>query len=462
MAIALPRRLWASEPSILNDASALNATPVHRHWVARPDDDADLIATLRSELKRAASDKRAVAVSTARHSMGGQSLPRDGVAITLDNGRCEPSPSTMTCRVAAGTRWREVIAALDPLGLSPAVMQSNNDFGVSGTFSANAHGWPVAYGPFGSTVRSIDMMLADGSVVTCSRRENAELFRLAMGGYGLIGVILSLDIEVVENALLEPSYEIMPVAEFAPRFMAAATELDAHMMYGRLSVARRGFFGEALLATYHQIPATGPLPAARTGSVAGGLARSVYRAQTGWERGKRWRWYVETEVRPRFSNIATRNKLLNTPVSLLASRDASRTDILHEYFVPADRFTDFVALCQSLIPQSPQELLNITLRYVDADDTSVLAYAPRPRIAGVMAFSQERTASAEAGMRRLTEALIDGVIGLGGAFYLPYRLHARRDQVERVYQRVTEFTAAKRRIDPGLLFRNTMWDTYFK
>lgn len=192
------------------------------------------------------------------------------------------------------------------------------------------------------------------------------------------------------------------------------------------------------------------------------MARNVYRAQTGWEQAKRFRWYVETVARPRaIRNVATRNKLLNTSVSFLASNDRSRTDILHEYFVPAERFNDFVVLCQAAIPQSPQELLNITLRYVGADSESVLAHAPEPRIAAVMAFAQERTVSAEAGMRKLTETLIDGVLGLGGSFYLPYRLHARRTQVARAYPRMGEFAEAKRRVDRGLLFRNAMWDEYW-
>ncbi|MDM7932516.1 hypothetical protein [Tabrizicola sp.] len=39
-----------------------------------------------------------------------------------------------------GTRWHQVIAALDPLGLSPKVMQSNADFGVASTFSVRADG----------------------------------------------------------------------------------------------------------------------------------------------------------------------------------------------------------------------------------------------------------------------------------------------------------------------------------
>ncbi len=63
-------------------------------------------------------------------------------------------------------------------------------------------------------------------------------------------------------------------------------------------------------------------------------------------------------------------------------------------------------------------------------------------------------------MMRMTEALIERVVALGGAHYLPYRLHARRDQMARAYPRLDAFVAAKRRYDPGLLFRNALWSTY--
>lgn len=68
------------------------------------------------------------------------------------------------------------------MGLSPKVMQSNHDFGVAATFSVNVHGWATAHGPMGSTVRSVDMLLADGSLVTASRQDNPQIFVAAMGG----------------------------------------------------------------------------------------------------------------------------------------------------------------------------------------------------------------------------------------------------------------------------------------
>jgi hypothetical protein len=107
------------------------------------------------------------------------------------------------------------------------------------------------------------------------------------------------------------------------------------------------------------------------------------------------------------------------------------------------------------------EFLNVTLRYVGADETAALAFAPAPRIAAVMSFSQEISPEGEVEMIQITERLIDRAINLGGAFYLPYRLHARRDQVRAAYPRADEFAERKRFYDPKLLFRNAMWDAYF-
>ncbi len=92
---------------------------------------------------------------------------------------------------------------------------------------------------------------------------------------------------------------------------------------------------------------------------------------------------------------------------------------------------------------------------------SVLAHSPTPRIAAVMSFSQEISPEGEVDMMRLTERLIDRVVALGGAFYLPYRLHARRDQVAGAYPKAPFFLERKRHYDPDLLFRNALWDAYF-
>ncbi len=453
-------------PLLLDDASGLNAMPVARHWrPARVTGEAWLDA-LRAELKAAAAEGRPVAVGAARHSLGGQALARNGVAMTFD---VKPATGSWLAidrdakvfRVAAGARWRQVIEALDPLGLSPAVMQSNHDFGVAATLSVNAHGWPVPHGPFGTTVRSFRLMLASGDLITCSPTENAELFALAMGGYGLFGVIVDLEPALGPNRLLRPTYELLPAAQLGPRMVERlAQDSSVEMAYGRLAVDAQRFLRESLLVTYR--PAAGTPPAVTSGGALVSRSREIFRAQIGSDEAKRARWHAETVAAPKASSgIASRNRLLNEPVANLAGPDRSRTDILHEYFLPADGLEPFLAACRVAIPRSRQDLLNVTLRYVQEDRISVLAYARGPRVAAVMLFSQRKTRADEEDMAAMTERLIDAALDAGGTFYLPYRLHARRDQVARAYPRVEELVTRKRHHDPGLLFRNTMWDRYF-
>ena len=78
-----------------------------------------------------------------------------------------------------------------------------------------------------------------------------------------------------------------------------------------------------------------------------------------------------------------------------------------------------------------------------------------------MLFSQEKTARGESDMARMTYALIDRVLDIGGTYYLPYRPHASLAQLSRGYPRAAAFAAAKRAADPDLLFRNRLWDGYF-
>jgi FAD/FMN-containing dehydrogenase len=444
----------------LNDASLLSETPVFKHIVVKDRPGDALLATLRAELKAAEAEGRSVNVGAARHTMGGQAIPRDGHAITFDAPFVEADNERLglVYRVQAGTRWHQVIAALDPLGLSPKVMQSNADFGVASTFSVGAHGWPMPFGPMGSTVHSVQIVLADGSLIRASRTENADIFSAAMGGYGLIGLITELEVEAVPNQLLEPSFQTLPAAEFAAAFVKAA-DGSIPMAYGRLNIDREGFFDDAMLVTYHQIDGEAP-PATGSGFLSK-ASRAIFRAQPGNEWMKRRRWGIETGVGAMLAGTSSRSSLMNEPVITLDDRDRTRTDILHEYFVAPDRFADFLTAARAIIPGSYQELLNITLRYVAQDPTAMLSYAPEgPRIASVLLFSQEMTARAEADMARMTQEMIEAVLAIGGSYYLPYRPHATVDQFHRCYARSAEFVALKRQVDPRMRLRNALWDRY--
>ncbi|MEM7733918.1 MAG: FAD-binding oxidoreductase, partial [Pseudomonadota bacterium] len=173
-------------------------------------------------------------------------------------------------------------------------------------------------------------------------------------------------------------------------------------------------------------------------------------------------WWFEAGLGPRIAGTSTRNSLMNEPVVTLDDRDPTRVDILHEYFVPFEAFDGFLEACRDVIPNAFVEFLNVTLRFVDSDPVSLLAHSPTPRIAAVMSFTQEMTVRAEADHRRMTRALIDRIIALGGCYYLPYRPHATVDQFAAAYPRAAEFATRKREIDPSLTLRNNLWDSYLE
>ena len=469
------RRFQSSNPSLdgttslvtkdtvktLDDASQLSRTPIHKHIILKDDPSDILIDRLRAELKEAHQNNRPVNISAARHSMGGQSIPRGGTAITHATDFIEFDTDNKSYRCGAGLRWASAIAQMDSIGCSPKVMQSNNDFGIASTFCVNAHGWPVVHSGMGSTVNSFKMLMADGQLVTCSRSQNTDLFNLTMGGYGLTGLITELDVQMADNKLLSPTFYEMPSREFGPRFVQELKDNNVNMAYGRLNVDRDNFFEDALMISYRPIDDQSEVPSVGTSGFISKAAAKLFRAQLGNERMKRTRWWVETDLGSRIAaGDVTRNTLINEPVITLDDHDPNRTDILHEYFVSPDHFADFIDVCRAVIPSSYQEMLNITLRFVTQDEESYLSYATTDRIACVMLFSQEMTARAEADHKRMTQDLIDGVHAIGGSYYLPYRPHARLDQFAENYTRASEFAVQKRMIDPQLLLRNNLWDSY--
>jgi FAD/FMN-containing dehydrogenase len=446
----------------VDDASRMNATHVAEVWPV-PEDDAAALNQLRELLARATRDRLRVSIAGARHTQGGHTIAPDGIvidALTMRSMRL--SEDHRILHVEAGATWADVLAYLDPLGLSVGVMQSNNSFSVGGSISANCHGWTFGKPPIASTVESFRIMTADGRVRRCSRDRNRELFGLALGGYGLFGVILDVDLRVVPNERYRLRQFVVPVTDAQATF---AREIegreDVAMAYARLSVAPRAFLREAIVNVLVRDPAAdGTLPALnRPGSVQ--LRRSLFRGSAASEYGKQLRWAAETRLQPWLSaEHFSRNQLLNEGVEALQNRAGDSTDILHEYFVPRGRVADFVGRVGTIVPDHDVDLLNVTIRSIETDEDTYLHYADQPVFSLVMLFEQATSAAADAQMEALTRELIDAALAVGGRYYLPYRLHASLEQFQQAYPMGREFFDLKRKYDPQELFQNEFYLRY--
>ncbi len=446
-----------------DDASRLNASQPGEVIQVATDPDA-AVRQLSDLVQRAAREGRHISISGASHSMGGHTIYPGGIALdmhpfnhlSLDEGK-------RLLTAGAGARWHEIIPFLDQRGYAVSIMQTNNDFSVGGSISVNCHGWQNNTPPIASTVDSFRLLTAAGEVVRCSRTENRELFSLALGGYGLFGVILEVDLRIVPNDYYEAEARAVAPQDYVKVYHELTRgRTDVGMAYGRISVAPASFFQEASVTLLRRKATDKPAKNTLTDEKPSLLKRLVYRGGVGSDYGKNLRWFLEKQIGETQGKVLSRNQVMNEPSNLYATRDPGATDILHEYFIPAGRFAEFIEKSRPIFLSYRPELLNITVRNVETDQDTFLRYAPEEMFGLVLLFHQRRDEAAEATMKVMTRELIDVALACGGRYYLPYRPHATPGQFLRAYPQAPEFFALKRRYDPEGVFENQFYLNYGK
>ena len=105
--------------------------------------------------------------------------------ITFDANR-----GVLSCE--AGVLLADLLQLYAPQGWFPPVVPGTAEVTVGGMIASDIHGKNHHRdGSFGSHVESLRLATGNGDILTCSREENADLFRATIGGMGLTGVILS-------------------------------------------------------------------------------------------------------------------------------------------------------------------------------------------------------------------------------------------------------------------------------
>jgi FAD/FMN-containing dehydrogenase len=456
-----PTRSLPAAPVGTNDASWLNANQP-AEVIPAATDPAAAARQIADLVRRATAEGRHISISGARHSMGGHTLyPGALVLDMLPFRQMSLDAAHRLLSVGAGARWADVLPYLDERGYSVAVMQSNNDFSVGGSLSVNCHGWQANSPPIASTVESFHLVTADGAIRECSRTENPELFSFVLGGYGLWGVILDVQLRVVPNVFYRAEQHQVTPENYARTYADLTRNAPSiGLAYGRISVAPDSFLNEAVITVF-KTQAAAPLPQhTLTGQSPGEFVRLVFRGSVSSDYGKNLRWWLEKHVGGASSALVSRNEILNEPADWYDDRDPASTEILHEYFVPMARLADFLAAIRPILLRDRPDLLNITVREVQADHDTFLCYAREPVFGLVMLFHQGRDAAAEAAMQSFTREMIDAALACGGTYYLPYRPHATLAQFQRAYPMAAQFFALKQRYDPSGIFQNEFYVNY--
>ena len=454
---------WAQRGGGINDVSCLNPTPVDGIV------DVKEVNDVSQALAFARANGLKVSIAGARHSQGGQAFAPKAVVLDMRGfKRMSLDEATRTLTVQSGATWHDIQNTLHPR-FAVKAMQSTDLFTVGGSISVNAHGMDHQAGSVGGTVRSMRVMLADGTIHTLSRTQEPDLFRLVVGGYGLFGIILDAEIEVTDNAIYRSGREIVDYKDFPALFKDRILPDESYrLMYGHLSTAPQSFLQEMIVYTYKEVAAR-PSTSPPLDEVSGiGFRRLVFNLSKLGPLPMRLKWWAEKTLEPRMEScpagntdgcLVSRNNPMHDSVPYLMNRLAGETDILHEYFIPRDQFVRFVDGLRRIAVATGANLLNASVRVVHKED-NFLSYAPADMFAVVLYLNQKTTAEGNARMATLTNQLIDLTADVGGRYFLPYQLHYTADQLRRSYPEIEAFFKAKDVYDPAHVLTNTFYEKY--
>ena len=192
-----------------------------------------LIATPTSNAE-VVDEVRAAAAAGSRIRMVGSGHSFTDIAAT-DGTLLSPAAlaSVRSVDLAAGRATVEAGMRLcdlnETLAAHGAALTNMGDIAVqtlAGATQTGTHGTGRASACLAAQIQQLELVLADGSVVTCSRDEDPDLFDAARAGLGAFGVVTAITMAVEPAFLLHARETPMPLGEVLERLEELRTTND--------------------------------------------------------------------------------------------------------------------------------------------------------------------------------------------------------------------------------------------
>lgn len=444
--------------------------PVQVSQVLQPQSSEEVVSIL-TEAGRAGL---VVSVCGARHAMGGQQFGESTLLLDMRGlkgvGMLDRERGLV--EVGAGLTWPELLEELHSrqVGLAPVwtIRQKQtgaDDLTLGGALAANIHGRGLRMGPIISDVEAFTLIDAAGCALRCSRTENSELFRLAIGGYGCFGVMTSVQLRLTERIKVTRLVETLTI----DRLMGSFEErIGNGCLYGdfqfSIDETSDDFLYHGILSSYRPVEAE---RAGETESVVLGAEdweELIHLAHT--DRGRAFGNYVAHYLRTHGSLYWSDTHQLGLYLADYHCKLDQRlgslpaTEMISELYVPRHELVEFMSRAAQDLRDRGVPVIYGTVRLIERDTESFLPWA---REAFACVIFNLHTEHSDEGVLRAAEAfraLIDLALSLGGSYYLTYHRWARRDQVERAYPAFMEFLRAKEKYDPEGRFQSEWWRHY--
>ena len=448
----------ADEPIVVNDVhSRLNETRVSRI-------DAPVsLRALQAAMRRAADEGRPVSIAGGRHAMGGQQFGQG--AVLLDMRGMDRivgfDPVRGRVEVQAGMQWPSLIAELRRLqhGVaepwSIAQKQTGADrLSIGGAVAANIHGRGLAMRPFVADIESLTLLDPDGELRVVSREENPGLFRLVVGGYGMFGVVVTVTLRLVPRRTMRRSVEVISAETLLDAF---SQRIAAGFLYGDFQFAidpdSDDFLNRGVFSTYEPVAPDTPVPPVQRALSMEDWQRLLHLAHT--RKSDAFaaysRHYLATSGQLYYSDLHQLADYLDDyhpALDRAMGATHAGSEMITEIYVPRARLADFLAEVREDFRRERVNLVYGTIRLIERDDESALAWAREPWACTIFNLHVDHTPAAIARSGEHFRRLIDVAIRMGGSYYLTYHRHATREQVLACHPRLPEVLRAKRVLDP--------------
>src|SRR5215472_6489464 len=466
---ALAPQVFAERKEIwVNDVhSQLNRTRVRE--LVRPRTTDELAEIVRSGSRKGFP----ISVSGCRHSMGGQQFATDSICIdtreldrviSFDRGRG-------LLEAEAGIQWPKLIRAYlhaqadqtTQWGI-PQKQTGADTFTLGGSLSSNVHGRGLVMKPLISNIESFSLITADGKSIRCSREENSELFRLAIGGYGHFGLIDTVKLRLVPRQKLKRAVEIIGANDLPKRF---EERIAQKFLYGdfQFSVDEKSpdFLQRGVFSCYEPISENEPIVAKKELRDDDWL-ELLRLAYTDREKAfKRYSdYYLSTNGQTYWSDTNQLSAYLPNYAQKIHDQIGGEESslIITETYVPRPDLPNFLAQAADLLRSNRTTVIYGTVRLIEKDDESFLAWARQPYACIIFNLITLHSPSGVEASARSFRGLIDLAIARGGSYYLTYHKFAKPEQVLACYPQFKEFLALKRKYDAADRFQSDWYRHY--
>jgi hypothetical protein len=251
--------------------------------IAHPSTGEELAALVR-EAERLGASVRAVG---AGHAWSDVALT-DGLLVETDRltGLLELDDGTLRAaaredpalvRVRAGTRVRALNALLEGRGLALRNMGGYDAQSIAGVVSTSTHGSGVTFGPFPDSVRSLDLVVSGGARIRVEPRDGPtdpaafaaqhgdartleqddEVFAAAVCGFGCLGIVESLVLEVRPRFWLRERRHLRTWEEVRPEIAGGVLDRHDHYELFLNPYPRKDGRHELLVTTRDEVPEPG-------------------------------------------------------------------------------------------------------------------------------------------------------------------------------------------------------------